>query len=110
MLGKIPEQWYTVEVEFASNHLARCAVDERLAAREWGARIARRYQERVNALLDAPDFNFLRSSQAFRLHSLEGQRREQYTIYLTGRWRLIITRGPGANTVTVEEVSNHYGN
>ena len=99
-----------VEVEFASNHLARCAVDERLAAREWGLPLARRYQERVNALLDAPNFNFLRDARGLRLHRLEGQRREQYTIYLTGRWRLIITRGPGDNAVTVEEVSNHYGN
>ena len=98
-----------MEVEFASNQLARCATDERLADREWGLRLARRYQERVNTLLDAPDFNFLRNSRVLRLHRLEGQRREQYTIYLTGRWRLIITRGPGNHTLTVEEVSNHYG-
>ena len=98
-----------MEVEFASNHLARCAANERLAAREWGIRVAVRYQERVNTLLDAPDFSFLRNSRALRLHRLEGQRREQYAIYLTGRWRLIITHGPGPNAVTVEEVSNHYG-
>ena len=97
-------------MEFSSNHLSRCAVNERLAAREWGLLLARKYQERVNALLDAPDFHFLRESRALRLHRLEGRRQEQYTIYLICRWLLIITRGPGVNAVTVEEVSNHYGN
>lgn len=98
-----------MEVEFSSNHLSRCARDIRLAAREWGLPVARKYLERISQLRDAPDFNFLRSSHALRLHSLEGRRQEQYTIYLAGRWRLIVTRGPEANAVTVEEVSNHYG-
>lgn len=28
---------------------------------------------------------------------------------LVGRWRLIVTLGPAADVVTIEEVSNHYG-
>ena len=99
-----------MEVNFSSKHLAQCAENGRLAARQWGLPVARKYQERINALLDSPNFGFLRESRALRLHRLEGRRQEQYTIYLTGRWRLIITQGPGDNAVTVEEVSNHYGN
>ena len=30
------------------------------------------------------------------------------SIYLTGRWRLIVTKGDTEETVVIEEVSNHY--
>ena len=98
-----------MEIEFATNRLERCADDYNTAVREWGSSVARRYQERIGTLLDAPNFNFLREAQALRLHRLAGRRQEQYAIYLIGRWRLIIAQGPGANAVTVQEVSNHYG-
>ena len=43
-----------------------------------------------------------------RLHPLKGSRKEEFSIYLTGKWRLIVTKG-GEDSVIIKEVSNHYG-
>ena len=43
-----------------------------------------------------------------RLHALKGSGRGGLSITLTGRWRLIVTRGERDDSVIIEEVSNHY--
>ena len=58
-------------------------------------------------LLDAEKFEDLFFATSLHLHPLVGNRRGQYSMTLQGRWRMIVTLN--ADTVTVEEVSNHHG-
>ena len=44
-----------------------------------------------------------------RLHPLKGSKRGELSIYLTGKWRLIVVKGETEESVIVKEVSNHYG-
>ena len=42
------------------------------------------------------------------LHPLKGSKRGELSIYLTGKWRLIVMKGDTGEDVIVKEVSNHY--
>ena len=91
-----------MEVGFRTNRLRRNYEESSRATQEWGAEVGRKYITRINELYRIKDFQAAYSLRAMRLHSLTGTREGQFSIYLTGRWRLIVTKGD------IEGVSNHY--
>lgn len=97
-----------MQLHFKSRGLQRAFEQEREAIREWGPQVGPRYQERVKLIQAAASLNDLFAITYLHLHPLTGDRQGQYAITLSGRWRLILTV-EGA-TVTIEEVSAHYGN
>jgi len=56
--------------------------------------------------MEAEGGDAFRGATALRIHPLSGERANQYAMTLAGRWRLVFT--VDGDTVTVEEVSNHY--
>ena len=97
-----------MHVDFASRQLERSFTDEADAIRRWGPQVGRRYIMRVRLLQEARTLDDLLAIQSLRLHPLRGERSGDRAITLQGRWRLIIER-PDERTVTVKEVTNHYG-
>lgn len=77
--------------------------------RKYPPEVGQRYVQRVNALYDAADWSAIVRFRAFRAHRLTGDRDGQWALTLTGRWRLIVTVSGDGGAVTIEEVSNHYG-
>lgn len=96
-----------MEIEFASDELEARFLSSREGTRAWGANVARAYIKRVTFLAQAEDVRAVRAYRGLRLHSLRGASAGHSAIDLVGRWRLIVTIA--ANTVRIEEVSNHYG-
>ena len=76
--------------------------------RQWGPAVGRRYVARIQTLYAAKDFRALYAIKSLRLHPLKGAKRGEMSIYLMGRWRLIVTKGGTEEQVVVTEVSNHY--
>ena len=97
-----------MEVIFRTNELRRCYVESARAMRRWGPDVGRRYIARINQLYAASDFQQLYNIRALRLHPLHGPHIGKLSITLTGRWRLIVREGDSADSVIIEEVSNHY--
>ena len=97
-----------MEVVFATTALRRNYEESARAIRQWGPEVGRRYIVRVNQLYAARDFQEVYNIRSMGLHSLRGSRRGELSIRLTGAWRLIVTRGDNAESVTVREVTNHY--
>ena len=97
-----------MEVIFRTNELRRCYDEAARAIQRWGPDVGRRYVTRIETLARVEDFRTLYQIQRLRLHPLQGTRRGELSIYLTGRWRLIVTRGDNEDSVIIEEVSNHY--
>lgn len=95
-----------MDVQFAGSQLARRYDVSRDAVRAWGPDVARRYIQRINQIMAAPNVSALSSLTSARFHPLKGTRRGEYALDLHGRWRLIVTIE--GDTVTVQEVSNHY--
>ncbi len=98
-----------MQVFFRTRRLQRNYEDATRAIADWGYDVGLRYVQRISEILDAQDIDQLYRTPALRLHSLRGSRAGELSIYLTGRWRLIITRGDTPQSVVIEEVSNHYG-
>ena len=97
-----------MEVIFRTRRLRRNYEDVTRAIIDWGHEVARRYIDRVDFLHEAEDFNQLYAVRRLRLHPLRGSRAGELSIYLSGRWRLIVTRGDTAQSIIIEAVSNHY--
>lgn len=97
-----------MEVSFRTNRLQRNYEESARAIRQWGPDVGRKYITRINALYAVRNFQEVYNIRAMRLHPLKGSKRGELSIYLTGRWRLIVTKGHTEESVTIEEVSNHY--
>ena len=96
-----------MKVVFRNRSLERCFVLSKEAGQTWGQEVGRRYVQRVALLLDAERFDDLFAATSLHLHPLLGDRRGEYSMTLQGRWRLIVT--VDEDTITIEEVTNHYG-
>jgi len=71
--------------------------------------VARKYISRVNAIYAAQDFDDIKRFRAFDPHELKGQRAGEWALALTKRSRLIVIPSEDGETVTIKEVTKHYG-
>ena len=97
-----------MEVAFRTNQLQRAYQESSRAIRAWGPEVGRRYITRVNELYAVEDLQAAYNVRSMRLHPLKGSKRGELSIYLTGKWRLIVTKGETDEGVVIREVSNHY--
>lgn len=98
-----------MRVVFRSNQLRRAYEESAQATRRWGAPVARKYIQRLEVLFAATAFNDAKQVRSLRVHPLEGGHEGQWALDLTERWRLIVTPSDDGKAVTIEEVTNHYG-
>ena len=98
-----------MEVYFRTNLLRRNYEESARAIRAWGAEVGQRYVTRINALRRIKNFSAVYNIRSMRLHPLTGDMAGKLSIYLTGGWRLIVTKGDTDESLIIEEVSNHYG-
>ena len=97
-----------MEVIFRTNQLLRCYESSSRATRQWGAEVGRQYILRINQLYAVSNFQEAYKIQSMYLHPLRSSGRGELSIRLTGRWRLIVTKGDTEESVIIEEVSDHY--
>jgi len=84
---------------YRTKHLQQCASEDKEAMRTWGPQVGtRRATENVAGLYELHQLRF---------HPLKGDRANQFSITLTGAWRIILTT-PDETTAVIEEVTNHY--
>lgn len=99
-----------LDVKFRTKRLEECYQHHKVAVREFGDEIARRYVLRINIIKSTRSVDELRRLPGLRFHALSGSRQGQYAINLTGFYRLIVTlHGAAFEVVQIEEVSKHYG-
>ncbi len=94
-------------VSFRTARLLQAFEHAAEAYRLWGKPAGERYIQRVQYILDAPSVQALYDIRSLRLHPLSGPLAGRHAMVLVDRWRLILTIE--GDTVTIEEVSNHYG-
>lgn len=81
-----------MEIEFSSNRMASAGVSILEAGRLFGTPIGRKYIQRLAILRATEKFTQLYGYQALRMHPLKGNRTGQYSITLTGNYRLIVEK------------------
>lgn len=97
-----------MQVTFRTNRLLRNYEQSARAVRDWGPDVGRKYVTRVNQLYAVKDFQEAYKIKSMRIHPLKGSKRGDLSIFLTGRWRLIVAKGDTEAQVQIREVSNHY--
>lgn len=98
-----------MEVIFRNRDLERNYVESRRAIQQWGPEVGPRYIVRIDALYGAKNFEEASKIRAMRLHPLKGKRYGKWAVWLTVRFRLIISKGDSEEQVIIEGVSKHYG-
>jgi len=98
-----------VKIEFSSNHLFNASVNLSEASRLFGIPIGRKYIQRLAILRAMDKFSQLHGHQALRLHPLKGDRTGQYSIALTGNYRLILEK-VNEDKVLIVDVEDYHGN
>ncbi len=81
-----------MEIEFSSNRLHKASLSLSEASRLFGVPIGRKYIQRLAVLRATDKFTQLFGHQALRLHPLKGDRAGQYSMTLTGNYRLIVEK------------------
>lgn len=90
--------------------MQECYQKSSRAQREWGEKVARRYIERVNILKSAKSAADLYKIASLRFHPLKGDKEGLYALTLIDRWRMEVSfKDEALTVVSVEEVSQHYG-
>jgi len=99
-----------VEITFRTRKLENEYREHAKAVKAYGDKVARKYIQRINIIKSVRNIDELMVLPALGCHSLKGDRRGQYSIKLTGFYRLIFTlKGDALEIAHIEEVSKHYG-
>jgi plasmid maintenance system killer protein len=98
-----------LNIEFSSKRLVDASVSISEASRLFGVPIGRKYIQRLAVLRAADTFSQLYGLRALRLHPLKGDRAGQYSITLTGNYRLIIAK-VREDEVQIIDVEDYHGN
>ena len=96
-------------VIFRTKRLEQCYVEHKVAVRDFGKEVARRYIERINIIKHTASLEELARLRTLRYQPLKGDRVGYHAVKLTGFMRLIFTlEGEALAIVRIEEVSKHY--
>jgi len=99
-----------MQVEFRTKKLEKQYRESKQAIRDFGEAVARRYVQRINAIMHAKNIEEIRSLPGFDCHPLKGDKKGEWSITLINRMRLIFTlKGKKLEIVRIKEVSKHYG-
>ena len=93
---------------FASNRLANASVSLAEATRLFGVPIGRKYIQRLAVLRATGEFTQLYGLRALRFHPLKGNRAGQYSMTLTGNYRLVIEKVK-EDKVRIIDVEDYHG-
>jgi toxin HigB-1 len=97
-----------VYIDFSINRLAEASTSLSKASRLLGVPIGRKYIQRIMILRATDKFSQLFGLQALRLHPLKGNRSGQYSIILTGNYRLIIEKIQ-EDRIRIVDVEDYHG-
>ena len=97
-----------MEIGFATNRLAAAGLNLSGATRLFGVPVGRKYIQRLAVIRAVDKFTQLYGHRALRLHPLKGDRARQYSVILTGNYRLILER-VSEDAVRILEVEDYHG-
>jgi proteic killer suppression protein len=89
--------------------LEQASVSLSEASRIFGVPVGRKYIQRLAVLRATDKFSELYGHRALRLHPLKGNRSGQYSINITGNYRLIIEKIE-EDSVRIIDVEDYHGN
>lgn len=95
-------------IDFSTNRLAEASISLSRASWLFGVPIGRKYIQRITVIRAIDKFDQLFGLQALRLHPLKGNRAGQYSMTLTGNYRLIIEKVQ-EDRIRIVDVEDYHG-
>ncbi len=98
-----------MEIRFKTKSLQKQYEFSNEAFKAYGEQVGRKYIQRINIIKKSRNIEELKSIRTLRCHPLKGDRKGEWSIILTGFYRLIFTlHGENLEIARIEEVSKHY--
>lgn len=97
-----------MDIEFSTNRLAKASVSLAEASRLFGVPVGRKYIQRLAVLRATERFTHLYGHRALRFYALKGDRAGQYSMTLTGDYRLVVEKVK-EDRVRILEVEDYHG-
>ena len=97
-----------MEIEFTTNRLAKAGISLSEAGRLFGIPVGKKYIQRLAVLRATDKFSQLYGHRALRMHPLKGDRAGQYSITLTGNYRLIVEKVQ-EDKICIIDVEDYHG-
>lgn len=99
-----------MQISFRTKKLQSEYEQSKKGVKAYGEQVAKKYVLRINIMKHAQDLEALKKLPGLHCHPLQGNRKGQWALKLTGFHRLIFTvSGDQLELVRIEEVSKHYG-
>lgn len=98
-----------MNIEFSVHRLEQASLSLSEASRIFGVPVGRKYIQRLAVLRATDKFSELYGHRALRLHALKGNRSGQYSIIITGNYRLIVEKTE-EDRVRIVDVEDYHGN
>jgi proteic killer suppression protein len=97
-----------VDIVFATRRLAAAGLSLSEAARLFGLPVGRKYIQRLAVVRAVDKFTQLYGHRALQLHPLKGNRAGQYSMTLTGNYRLILEM-VSEDAARILDVEDYHG-
>jgi toxin HigB-1 len=97
-----------VYIDFSTNRMAEASISFSKASQLFGVPIGRKYIQRIAVIRAADKFTQLFGLQALRFHPLKGNRAGQYSMTLTGNYRLIVEK-VREDRILIVDVEDYHG-
>lgn len=97
-----------MNIDFSTNRLSEASLNLSQASRFLGVPIGRKYIQRIAVIRATDKFSQLFGLQALRLHPLKGNRSGQYSITLSGNYRLVIEKVK-EDRIRIVDVEDYHG-
>lgn len=97
-----------MNIDFSTNRLFEASLNLSQSSRLFGISIGRKYIHRIAVIRATDKFSQLFGLQALRLHPLKGNRSGQYSITLTGNYRLVIEKVQ-EDRIRIVDVEDYHG-
>ena len=98
-----------MDVWFKSRVLQVCYEKHKEGTKRWNQKVARLYIQRINIIFACASAKDLATFPHLRFHQGKGERKGYYYIYIDRAWRITMSFDKTMRKVSIEEVSNHYG-
>jgi plasmid maintenance system killer protein len=98
-----------VDIDYSNNRLEAASLNLAKAVHLFGLPVGRKYIQRISILRAVGKFSELYGLRTLRLHQLKGNRSGEYSITLTGNYRLII-ENMQEEKVLIVAVEDYHGN
>ena len=98
-----------MKIEYKNKHIEKICTDASEAIRKYGIILTQKLRQRLNEICAAENVELMIRFKIGHCHKLTGDRKEQYSVYLTHPYRLVFTvKDDIVQIATINEIIDYH--